>query len=59
MDLAEKGGVFGAVDAAKIMAAIKTGSDKLYEAAVAVLSGDMSNLPAAPAQDAEPQENPT
>ena len=59
VDLAEKGGVIGAVDAAKIMAAIKTGSDKLYEAAVAVLSGDMSNLPTTPTQDAETQENPT
>lgn len=59
VDLAEKGGVIGKVEATKIMAAIKAGSDKLYEAAVAVLSGDMANLPAAPAQDAEPQENPT
>lgn len=59
VDLSEKGGVIGKVEATKIMAAIKAGSDKLYEAAVAVLSGDMSNLPAAPAQEAEPQENPT
>ena len=59
VDLAEKGGVIGKVEATKIMAAIKAGSDKLYEAAVAVLSGDMANLPAAPSQDAEPQENPT
>lgn len=63
VQLAEESGVMSKVDAAKVLAAIKTGSEKLYEAAVAVLSGDMSSLPAAP-QGAEPAaedaaENPT
>ena len=59
IELATTAGVISNGDAAKVVAAIKTGSDKLYEAAVAVLSGNMSNLPTAPAQDAETQENPT
>ena len=63
VQLAEESGVMSKVDAAKVLAAIKTGSEKLYEAAVAVLSGDMSSLSAAP-QGAEPAaedaaENPT
>lgn len=63
VQLAEEAGVITKVDAAKLVAAIKAGSDKLYEAAVAVLSGDMSSLPAASqeteaaAEDAA--ENPT
>lgn len=63
VQLAEEAGVITKVDAAKVVAAIKAGSEKLYEAAVAVLSGDMSGLPAA-AQEAEAAaedaaENPT
>lgn len=58
--LAEQAGVIGKVDAARIQAAIKAGNDKIYDAAVAILSGDMSNLPAAPQQDGEETaENPT
>ena len=61
--LAEEAGIMTKVDAAKVVAAIRTGNEKLYNAAIAVLSGDMSNLPAA-SQSAEPaaeadSENPT
>lgn len=59
VELAEEAGVMNKVDAAKVVAAIKTGSDKLYDAAVAVLSGDMSGLPAAEQKAEEPEENPT
>lgn len=59
VELAEEAGVMNKVDAAKVVAAIKTGSDKLYDAAVAVLSGDMSSLPAAEQKAEEPEENPT
>ena len=60
VELAQEAGVMSSVDAAKVTAAIKTGSEKLYDAAVAVLSGDMSGLPAAPASDgAQSEENPT
>lgn len=59
VELAEESGVMNKVDAAKVVAAIKTGSDKLYDAAVAVLSGDMSSLSAAEQKAEEPEENPT
>lgn len=59
IELAVTAGVISNVDAAKVVAAIKTGSDKLYGAAVAVLSGDMSGLPAVEQQAEEPEENPT
>lgn len=59
VQLAEESGVMSKVEAAKVVAAIKTGSDKLYDAAVAVLSGDMSGLPAAEQKAEEPEENPT
>lgn len=59
VELAEEAGVMNKVDAAKVVAAIKAGSDKLYDAAVAVLSGDMSGLPAAEQKAEEPEENPT
>lgn len=59
VELAEDAGIISKVDAAKLLAAIKTGNDKLYDAAVAVLSGDLSNL-SVPAQETETQEeNPT
>lgn len=63
VQLAEEAGIMTKVDAAKVVAAIRTGNEKLYNAAIAVLSGDMSNLPAA-SQSAEPaaeadSENPT
>lgn len=59
IELAVTAGVISNGDAAKVVAAIKTGSDKLYEAAVAVLSGDMSGLPAVEQKAEEPAENPT
>lgn len=59
VELAEEAGIMNKVDAAKVVAAIKAGSDKLYDAAVAVLSGDMSGLPAAEQRAEEPEENPT
>lgn len=63
VQLAEEAGVITKVDAAKVVAAIKAGSEKLYEAAVAVLSGDVSGLSAA-SQEGAPTaeaaaENPT
>lgn len=58
VQLAEEAGIMTKVDAAKVVAAIKTGSDKLYEAAAAVLSGDMSGLPAAKQEPEETEENP-
>ena len=59
LELAEASGVIGRDDAAKVLAAIRTGSAKLYDAAVAVLSGEISNLPAAEPGAEEPAENPT
>lgn len=59
VQLAEEAGVMSKVDAAKVVAAIKTGSEKLYDAAVAVLSGDMSSLPSRQQEPGETEENPT
>ena len=60
VSLAADSGIISKVDAAKLVAAIKTGSEKLYDAAVAVLSGDMSKLPAQPEQPTDTtEENPT
>lgn len=59
VELAKEAGVISEVDAAKVAAAIKAGSEKLYEAAVAVLSGDMANLPAAGNTAEEAEANPT
>lgn len=60
VNLAVDAGIISKVDAAKLVAAIKTGSEKLYDAAVAVLSGDMSKLPAQPEQTVDAaEENPT
>ena len=59
VELAKEAGVISEVDAAKVTAAIKAGSEKLYEAAVAVLSGDMANLPASGNTAEEAEANPT
>lgn len=60
VSLAADSGIISKVDAAKLVSAIKTGSEKLYDAAVAVLSGDMSKLPAQPEQPTDTtEENPT
>lgn len=59
VELAEEAGIMSKVDADKVVAAIKTGSEKLYEAAVTVLSGDMSSLPATGETTEETEGNPT
>ena len=59
VQLAEDAGIIAKVDADKLTAAIKTGNDKLYDAAVAVLSGDLSGLPNAKQETEETAENPT
>lgn len=60
VSLAVDAGIISKVDAAKLVAAIKAGSEKVYDAAVSILSGDMSNLPVQPEQTADTAgENPT
>lgn len=60
VSLAADAGIINKVDAAKLVAAIKAGSERLYDAAVAVLSGDMSKLPAQLEQPTDTtEENPT
>lgn len=59
VELAEEAGVMNKVDEAKVVAAIKAGSDKLYDAAVAVLSGDLPDLPAVKQEAEDSVENPT
>ena len=60
IQLAEQAGVIGKADAARVLSAIRSGNDKIYDAAVAILSGDMSNLPDAPQHEGEKTaENPT
>ena len=59
LELAEASGIIGRDDAAKVRAAIRTGSAKLYDAAVAVLSGEIPDLPVAEPGEGEPSENPT
>ena len=59
VQLAQKSGVIGNVDAARILAAIKSGSEKLCDTAVAILSGDMSSLTNDTQNAEEPEENPT
>lgn len=59
VELAQRSGVISNVDAAKMIAAIKAGNERLQKAAVAILSGDMSGIPASPAENGDPAENPT
>ena len=59
VQLAERSGVIGKVDAAKILAGIKSGNEKLYDTAVAILSGTAENLVAAQHESADTEENPT
>ena len=59
VELAQEAGIISNVDAAKVIAAIRTGNEKLYEAAVAVLSGDMSGLPTSAPEGEQAEENPT
>ena len=59
VQLSEKSGVIGKVDAARVLAAIKSGNDKLYDTAVAILSGNMDNLTSPQQEGEETDENPT
>lgn len=59
VQLAEEAGIITKVDAAKLVAAIKTGNDRLYKVAVAVLTGDTSELTVEETAEAETGENPT
>lgn len=59
VQLAQKSGVVGNVDAARLLAAIKSGNEKLYDTAVAILSGDMHNLKIDTQNAEEPEANPT
>lgn len=59
IQLAQKSGVVGNADAARLQAAVKSGSEKLYDTAVAVLSGDMSKLENNTQNAENPDENPT
>jgi hypothetical protein len=59
--LAEGAGMIGKVDSAKLVSAIKAGNEKLYKVAVAVLTGDASELAETEADHKaeEAEENPT
>lgn len=59
VQLAEEAGIMTKVDAAKVVTAIKTGNDKLYETAVAILACDVSSLPTVNQETEEAEENPT
>ena len=56
--LAEEAGVITKVDAAKLNAAIKAGNDRMYKVAVAVLTGDTSELEATEQPAKNETENP-
>lgn len=58
VSLAVDSGVVGRDDAAKLTVAIKTGSEKLYKAAVAVLSGDIPDVPSGEKGPEDSEENP-
>lgn len=57
--LAEDAGIITVADAAKVASAIKAGSEKLYKAAVAVLSGDIPDVSGAEKAPENDEENPT
>lgn len=59
VQLAEEAGMITKVDAAKLVAAIKAGNEKLYKVAVAVLTGDVSELTETEQRTEEAEENPT
>lgn len=59
VELAEQSGIIGKTDAARILAGIRAGHAKLYDTAVAILSGDMGNLVAETQESEAPAENPT
>lgn len=57
--LANEAGIVTNVDAAKVVAAIKAGNEKLYKIAVAVLTGDSSGLSDEEQKGETAEENPT
>ena len=59
VQLAEESGIITKVDAAKLVAAIKAGNERLYKVAVAVLTGDTSELTEDETAESAPDENPT
>lgn len=59
IQLAEEAGVITKVDAAKVVAAIKAGNERLYKVAVAVLTGDTSELADEERTAENAEENPT
>lgn len=59
IQLAEESGVITKVDAAKVIAAIKAGNERLYKVAVAVLTGDASELSNEESPAETVDENPT
>lgn len=59
VELAVTAGVISNGDALRVVSAIRTGSNKLYDAAVAVLSGDLPDLPAVKQEAEGTEENPT
>ena len=59
VELAEQSGIIGKPDAARILAGIRAGHAKLYDTAVAILSGDMGSLVAEPHESDNVAENPT
>lgn len=59
VQLAEESGIITKVDAAKLVAAIKAGNERLYKVAVAVLTGDTTELSEDETVEAAPEANPT
>lgn len=59
VQLAEESGIITKVDAAKLVAAIKAGNERLYKVAVAVLTGDTTELSEDENAEAAPEANPT
>lgn len=59
IQLAAEAGVITKVDAAKVVAAIKAGNDRMYKVAVAVLTGDTSELDETEQIGENTEENPT
>lgn len=57
--LANEAGIVTNVDASRVVAAIKAGNEKLYKVAVAVLTGDASELSNEQQKDETAEENPT
>ena len=59
LQLAEEAGIISSADAARMIAAIKAGNERLYNIAVAVLTGDTSSLSDEEGKSEQTEENPT